>query len=635
MFLLCSQSFCSLHHTMYSRLKRLTPRSHGFRLLLALMFVSFYPDYCVGVESVPGDDLEHILAEEGLTGIAWSLVHGADEVAIGATGVQDNATGVAFASDARFHVGSLTKTLLATGVLRLVTEQRIELDAPVLAFLPALFPDKAPAGFSDITVRHLLDHTAGLNDAHLWQIFSERAAPEGPLSAAFPDPASQLRLRSRPGSRFSYSNMGFALLGMIVEAVVGERYETYLNEHLLAPLGMHNSSFGFTVQEGEYADPGLAWGHIDDGSRYAARPMFLRPSGQFTTTATDLARFAQFLLGDGVLDGQTFIDSSLMKSRGRPIRTEAADEGLLAGYALGLARRDRHGVVGYCHGGNVLGFVARLCLFPDENKAFAYSVNTDSETANYGRFDRAFIHRLGIAEATQPPAATPPADISEWTGRYVLSPNRFSSFEYLDIIFGVIRIHENPNHSDLVLSSIQGNDRQLRPVGHHLYSADDRATASHVFLRGTDREYLLSDGFQTFEKVATFYLIAHWVCFLLGLAGLVWILTVGTFSLLRFRSGLFRRAEAPAYFSSLLLFVPVPLFLTQSIFALGDVTLASLALALVTLMLPLGMVLSIIRAGKIWKTARMPLVNGLAAVMVLQWCAVLFVNGMLPFRLWS
>lgn len=589
---------------------------------------------CVGQanEANLQEDIEKILVEESLTGIAWTLIGENGQASLGTAGLQDNRAGLAFAADTRFHVGSLTKALLATGVLRLVTEGHIELDAPVLRYLPDLFSYKPPAGFSDITVRHLLDHTAGLNDTHIWQMFSERANANAPLITAFPDPEVQLRVRSEPGSRFSYSNMGYTLLGMIIEAVVGDRYETYLDKQVLAPLAMHDSTFAFTSQEGEGADPTLAWGHVDDGSRYTASPMFLRPAGQFTTTAADLARFADFLLGNGAIDSRIALGEALMRSRGKPFGTEAANGGLIAGYALGLGRRDRHGVVGYCHGGNTVGFVAMLCIFPEDHKAFAYSVNTDSETANYGRLEKLFIEALEITEAPPPSTVDPTSDISEWYGRYILSPNRFQMFEYLDTVFGAIKV--SADGDSLAMTSMQRDARQLRPVGDRLYSANDRATTSHVFLRGDNGEYLISDGFLTYEKVSTVYLAAHWTSIISGLAGLLWILVAGSISLVRYRSEMFRRTEAPAYSASVLLFAPIPFFLTQSFMALGDFTLASFLLAIATLLLPIGMLSTIILARKRWRMSRIELLHGAAAILVLQWCTILVATNMLPFRLW-
>lgn len=579
------------------------------------------------------EDIRVVLSEEGLTGIAWALIHEPGNATIGTAGVRDSGTGAAFDLDTRFHVGSIVKSLLATGVLRLATDGRVDLDAPVLFYLSDLFRGDPPAGFSEVTVRHLLDHTAGLNDAHLWQMFSKRANANAPLGSAFPDANRQLQIRSVPGSRFSYSNLGYTLLGMLVEDITGDRYENYLDAQLLRPLGMKDSTFGFTSQEGPHADPTLAWGHIDDGSTHAAAPMFLRPAGQFTTTAADLLAYMEFLLSDGVVGGQVFVDNSLMVSRAVPIGTEAAESGLPAGYALGLGRRDRHGRVGHCHGGNTVGFAAMLCIFPDDRKAFAYSVNTDSEVADYGRLDRLFIEALQVSGATPPIDVDPAEDAKDWIGRYVLSPNRFRMFEYLDTVFGSIRVSTKGDLLEIL--SLQQATRQLRPVGEYAYSANDRTTTSHVLMRGRDGEYLISDGFRTYKKVSSILLGAHWTSLVLGLTGLSWILVAGTVSLARFRTGMLRRPVAPAFLATVLLFAPIPLFLGQSFMALGDSTVASMLLAFTTALLPMGALATIILIARSPCRTRCSLMHAGAALLVLQYCIVLAAADMLPLVLWT
>lgn len=523
-------------------------------LMIAALTAIVLNSSCLAGEPQLQGRIEGVLSTQRLSGVAWALVGENGESTLGAAGFRDYPSRTEFTIGTRFHVGSLTKSLIATGVLRLVTQGAIELDAPIASYLPTLSFDNPWDERSSPTVRHLLDHTSGLEDARLWQIFSERPSPNTPLVNAFPTSQGLLRIRSRPGARFSYSNMGYALLGLLVESVTGNSYEIYLDEHVLVPLAMHNSTFAFTTQAGDYADPTLAWGHVDDGSRYAARPGFLRPAGQFTTTAGDLSRFAQFLLSDGVLDGKVFIEESLMRSRGHAWGTEAANNGLVAGYALGLGRRDRHRVIGYCHGGNIVGFVSMLCIYPHERKAFAYSVNTDSESADYSLIDSLLIDALAVAGAPQPRTQEPDADVGQWRGRYILSPNRFQTFRYLDTVFGAINVLGDENV--FTMAFFQKRSRQLRPLGGRLFSADDRATSSHVFLRGEGGQYLISDGFKTFEKVPTAYLAAHWVSILLGLAGLIWLFVAGLISLVRYRARALRRAEAPAFIAVVFLFAP-------------------------------------------------------------------------------
>lgn len=598
-------------------------------VLLGLLAVSIGRTDDASLQS----DLDTILAEEGLTGIAWMLLDGSGETRSAANGFRDNEARIEFTTDTRFHVGSVSKVFLATGILRLASTGVIELDDPVSRYLPELPLNNPWIARSPVTVRHLLDHTSGLQDALLWQLFSERVVPDTPLIEAFPDPDSLLHIRVRPGTRFSYSNMGYALLGLVIEAATGERYESYLDSKLLAPLGMRDSTFEFTTQAGANADPTLAWGHIDDGSRYAASAVFLRPAAQFTTTIGDMARFAEFLMGEGSVGGQAFIRADLMRSRGRPAGTEAANAGLEAGYSFGLGRRDRQGVVGYCHSGNIVGFFAMLCIYPEERKAFAYSVNTDSETADYGRIEGAMVAALDVAKASPPATETPQADVADWYGRYVLSPNRFTTFEYLDNLFGSIRLSGDVD--GIAVAYMQRSPRQLRPVGGHLYAVNDRTTTSHVLMRSSEGDYLVSDGFVTYKKIPSSYLYAHWSSVALGLVGLAWILVAGIVSLLRHRRGMIYRPEAPGFASILLLALPVPYFMNQSFMALGDVTTASVLLALVTLTFPIGMLLTIRR---VWKTENRSWsvwTTGLSSAFVMQWCAVLAMAGLLPLRIWT
>mgnify|MGYP001820438485 CR=1 FL=1 len=602
------------------------------RLATATSIAIFWISCCEASETSLQHDIVQTLEEEGLTGIAWSLIEGYEGVHHGVAGLKDNQLKLEFTTNTRFHVGSLTKALLATGVLRLATEGSLELDAPVTRYLPGLTFENPWSETSKVTVRHLLDHSSGLSDAQMWQIFSLRPTPDTPLASAFPEPSRQLRIRSKPGTRFSYSNMGYTLLGMMIESVSGSRYETYLDQHLLDPLGMHDSTFTFTSQEGGHADLTLAWGHVDDGSRYAASPMFLRPAGQFTSTTGDLAVFAKFLMGKGVVNNALFIDEKLMRLRGRPSTTLARKAGLEAGYALGLGRRDRHGVVGYCHGGNIVGFVAMLCVFPDQHKAFAYSINTDSETANYGRFDRLFIDALDIENVVSHPEAGPAMDISQWHGWYVLRPNRFASFKYLDEVFGAVKVSARDN--DLSWNPMQKQPRGLRPVSGRIFQAHDRSTPSHVFFRGEQGEYLAGDGFNVFEKTSLVRLILHWLSVLLGLAGLAWLLLYGMVSLAIHRSGFLGQPTAPAFIAIALLPVPIPFFFSQSFMALGDFTLASALLAVVTLLLPAGMLFTVLRGWKFLGESYSVSLSGWAALLVLQWCFVLMVEGMLPLRLW-
>lgn len=569
------------------------------------------------------------IQEEELAGVVWATVT-PDKVETGKAGFADAEQGKLLSIDSKMQTGSITKAFIAAGILRLVTEGRLELDAPVASVLPSIKFKNPWAPDSPVRVRHLLDHTSGLDDAHLWQLFSLNAQPDSPLSKSIQ--SGHLKIRSRPGSRLSYSNLGYTLLGMVIEQVTEERYEHYLDVHLLRPLNMHESTFQFVSQEGKHQDVRLAMGHFEGGVTQPVVPLYLRPAGQFTTTAADMARFARFLMSHGDISGKVFIHAHLLRAMGTPTTTEAALAGLSnAGYGLGLNTRDRHDVIGNCHTGTTVGFRANFCLFPQEQKAFFVAMNADVEKADYRRFDDLLVQKLGVA--TLLPARKQPLsiDVTDWQGTYVLAPNRTESFAYLDRLlnFAIVQWDGQQLH----LRPFQGAAMSLLPVGAGLFRAEDRVGASHVLLVSDDSEQIISDGFRSYKKVSLWLMVPFWCSLIAGMVGLCFLILCGIIRLLRRRLSSKDPLLIP-FLASIALFLPVPLFFNQSFLQLGDLTPASGLLAVVTGLLPLAMIFGLWRSFGSSVTDRNMMVDRMAMFGVLQWCVVLAFWGLTPLRLW-
>lgn len=576
-------------------------------------------------------DMQRALKDNGLTGAVWATVTPEGTIAVDAAGLKDARTGELLSSDDRIHIGSVTKTLLAAGVLKLVTEDRLALDTPISELLPDLVFDNPWAASDPIRLRHLLDHTAGLDDARLWQVFSLKPDADTPLAEAFAGDPALLRVRSRPGSRCSYSNMGYGLLGMVIESVTGERYEHYLDTHLLQPLAMHDSSFSFVSQVGPKADARLAMGHFENGVTQTAVPIYLRPAGQFTTTAKDMGLFGRFLMSDGRIRGETFIDADLLRAMGQPLRTEAAQAGLSAGYALGLSRRDRHGVVGRCRDGTTVGYRAMLCLFPEQQKAFFIAMNADSETADYGHFGALLVRALNVDAVAPTMPGVPPDDIADWQGIYIPAPNRLASFAWLDTVLNFVRIRWDGTH--LHLKPFQSAGRVLAPQGALLFRATDRATASHVLLKSSNGKRVMSDGGQSYEQVSLSKIVPLWASLVAGTSGLLFIFVSGVVRLLMRRL----RPSEPMFvpfLAVIALLLPLPLFFQQSFLQLGDATGPSITLAVVTVILPLAMLIGLVLQLRIRTIRGIAMVDVMAMLGVLQWMIVLAAWNLVPLRLW-
>jgi CubicO group peptidase (beta-lactamase class C family) len=137
--------------------------------------------------------------------------------------------------DTVYLLASMTKQFTATGIMMLVEDGKVGLDEKISRYLP-----DTPDPWKEITVRHLLTHTAGLKDR-----FEGKTGGEWLLSFttdAMYASAKACALDFKPGERFQYSDQGYFLLGMIIEKVSGKSYREFLKERIFTPLGMKGSS---------------------------------------------------------------------------------------------------------------------------------------------------------------------------------------------------------------------------------------------------------------------------------------------------------------------------------------------------------------------------------------------------------
>ncbi len=579
------------------------------------------------------DSIESALISEGLVGAVWSTVSSDGGIRTDAAGLADAETEQKMRPEHRVHVGSVTKTVVALGVLRLVTDGKLSLDTRVSVLLPTLSVKNRWEARSPLRVRHLLDHTSGLDDAKLWQVLSLEPNPDTPLSEAFTRSAETLVLGSEPGTRFSYSNQGYTLLGMIIEKVTGQRYETYVDAEVLTPIGMSNSTLFFVTQTGIHADSTLVMGHFERGRTQPTIPQRLRPAAQFTTTAGDMARLGLFMMGDGTINDERLIAPELMTAIGSASGTEAANAGLTIGYSLGMSRRDRHGALGLCHSGNTVGFRAMFCVFRESKHAFFIAMNADAETANYGRFDGLLIRALAMPRIPETPARAVDNDLDDWSGVYVPNPRRFVISAYIDRVFSWMLVWGSENGFSLF--PLQGSVAHLTPVGQHLYRAPGRRVASHALLFSADSARVLTDGTHSWVRISVWSMLPLWLNAILGVIGIFGLMLAAW---TRIRRKAFSRLD-PGFYPVVMLLalaIPVPFFLVSSFLAIGDLTAATLTTAIITGALPIALMYGIISNLRIGvMRTRAALRETFAMVAVLQWVVVLAAWGNVPLRLWQ
>lgn len=609
----------------------LTLKNRIAATLTALLFLLHSNVLLSGTKTEFEQEISKVIAEESLTGIVWSTVSN-NNVVVGSAGLSNSSTQSAMNAYHKVQVGSVTKAVLAIGVMRLITTGKLSLSSNVEALLPTLSINNPWHKTDPITVGHLLEHSAGLDNFRMWQFLNSQVDPYTPLAEVFPAGNSTLlSVRSKPGTQYSYSNMGYTLLGMVIESITGERYENYLDNKLLKPLGMHESTFEYISQTGKHADKKMAMGYYENNVAQAAIPMYLRPAGQFTTTASDMAKFMQFLLSDGRISGGPFIDPILMNLLASPIDTDAKKTGLQIGHGLVLAGRDRHKVLGACHPGTTFGFRAYLCLFPDEKKSFFYAINTDNDSANYERFNALFIQLLSVKKSPIEQTLKPTMDITNLEGTYIPSPNNMAEFEWLDLLFNFNWLVKDGHK--IILKSLQNEDRTLIPMNGQLLRATDRTKASHGIIIDETGNLLLTDGISTVKKYPAIILILYWISLITGVVSFIYIFLIGVIRVIGGDTNGFKTIALP-FFNILALAIAVYLLSRQSFLRFGEPTTASFSLFLTSGLLPLTLLVSvflvIFRSVKTRQDHR----DTIALLILFQLCIVLVFWRMLPIAYW-
>lgn len=582
-------------------------------------------------------DLQDLLQKQGLTGAVVATVNGPRTERLG-LGVFHAGTRQPLQADHRVQVGSIAKTVLSLAVLRLVSQGRVDLDAPLSALLPALQLDNPWAARSPVRLRHLLDMTSGLPDLQLWHMFNQGHTAQQPLAWALRAEMGPIRLRSEPGRQFSYSNLGFTLAGMVIEAVTGERYETWADRELLKPLGMSRSTFEFRRQ-GD--DPELAWGHLDDGRPIADWPVAVRPAAHFTTTAADMARLIGFLLGDGRLDQQAFVRSELMDGLGASPGTDNARAGLRSGYGLGLFTRDRHGAVGLCHGGSVAGWRAMFCVYRATQQGFFMALNHDRETADHTLVEGLLVRHLGPAAArpavppvvpstAAAPAAPQPAETA-WSGLYVPAPGRLDALALPDRLLGFWWLDLAPGQP--TLREGLGPARPLVAEGNGLYRQASRQQATLALLRDAEGRPRVGGSYITLRRVSLWQQGALWASMAIGGLGVLALLPLAAW---RARRDGLRSASArvPAAWALLALGATLLAWGAQGWQQMAEFTPVTAAVAAASLLWPCACGWQLVQAWRRRHVLQGVAWDALTALAALQWCAVLAGFGWLPLLPW-
>lgn len=349
----------------------------------------------------------------GLPGAAVSITLDGQVVQQAQAGAADLEQGTPITAESVFHIASVSKQFTAFAILLLEQDGKLSIDDPLSRYLPEA------TRWPPMTLRQLLDHTAGVRD------FGTLMPAAGWRDEDLLTDEQVLRvvLRQRggnfaPGTAYQYNNTDYALLGEIVRRVSGKSLRVFCDERIFQPLGMRDTRFDDEI--GTFVPHRVpSWQSSGKGYVRAVLSSTTTGSTGLLTTAADLSRWALNFETHTVGNAALF---ARMQEQGR------LADGTVNFYALGQERHAWRGLDTWSHGGRDAGYRAFLLRVPGERFSVAVVANAnnvDTSEIAYGIAEHYLSHRPGY-RAPAPDSSRPsPRQLASYAGDYELFPGYF------------------------------------------------------------------------------------------------------------------------------------------------------------------------------------------------------------------
>lgn len=336
---------------------------------LALLFVASVTAWADKVDDLVKAEMQ----KQHISGVSIAVVKEGKIIKAEGYGLANVELNIPAKPETVYQIGSVSKQLIAAGILLLMQDGKLSLDDKISKFL-----EGTPETWKEITVRHLLTHTSGIvREAPGFNPLKVQADAEV-IKTAYPLP-----LRFAPGEKWEYCNVGYFSLAEIIRKVSGKPWAEFLHERIFQPLAMSATRTTTTKELVPNRADGYVWrdGKLSNAEIYLA----LRPSGAFLSTVLDLAKW------DAALDSEQLLKASTRELMWTPVKLNS---GAAHSYGFGWELGTVNGHQRVQHGGSLPGFRSTIARYVDDKLTVIVLTNGDS--ANPG------LIALGIAEAYIP-----------------------------------------------------------------------------------------------------------------------------------------------------------------------------------------------------------------------------------------
>ncbi|MGM0667288.1 MAG: serine hydrolase domain-containing protein [Bacteroidota bacterium] len=398
-------------------------------------------------------DFQSELKSSNVAGASYAVFNSNETVWVDNYGFENKESNEKSKASSRYLIGSLTKVFTAVAVMQLYEDGLLDLDAPVTDYIPQFSINQRFPGSEPITVRSILTHHAGLPG----DIFLHKFSANPTQFRDVLDYLNNSHTCFPVGKIKSYSNLGYALLGILIEEVSGLSYTEYVKDSIINPLEMYNTGFYLSVDNKD--DFSLAYDR--SGKAVLEYPIFDVPAGGIYSTVEDMVKFGQVFIGNnGSILRETTIDE-MFRLQNKDIAADLDDRS-----AICFNFRNKAFDLGRVleHGGATVYHKAQLYIAPDARLGAVMLSNSPDGVLNSWKLnEQVMVEYLKVndnlpgkvnqTEKEVKFTSLEKKNLESFTGDYVM-PGMICNFEWLN---------------DNLYTTIQGNSFYITPEDDHSF----------------------------------------------------------------------------------------------------------------------------------------------------------------------
>ena len=387
--------------------------------------------------------------------------------------------------DTVFRAGSISKSITSIAVMSLVEQKKLSLDAKLSDLAPEVHFVNPWEKSDPVRLVHLLEHTTGWPDVTTRVLAEDGTGWSVRRGVAFTMP--EFVSRWAPGRFMVYNNAGPAVAGLIVEKASGQDFDSYVDAHVLRPMGMASADFALTPA----LKPHLAKSYAADGSVTPFQNIILPPAGSLNTNARQLAELVRFYLGRGSVDGRQVLSPQSVERIESSESNLASKDGFTMGYGLGNAPFPGPGIAFRGHNGDIDSFSAVYGYLVRCDCGYVLMDNGQAQANFDTPLSKLVEHYLTRGLKMNPPPAisVPDATLEAYAGVYrtITPPNNL--LKPLVDLTSFARVA--PDHGKLRIASLAGA-ADYAPATPHIFRRLDREEPSVAFEKHGGQVYKLT-----------------------------------------------------------------------------------------------------------------------------------------------